>query len=69
MLCITLLFLLINLMVMLLAGDILNLFGVISTHEVGNTLQLANLLVLCFVFASLSMLKKRVEALHNLQIT
>jgi len=46
------LFLLTNLAVMLVAGVVLSLLGVGSTHAAGNTLQLGNLLVVCFVFGS-----------------
>lgn len=45
-----LLFLLTNLAVMLVAGIVLSVLGVGSTHAAGNTLQLGNLLVVCFVF-------------------
>lgn len=44
------LFLLTNLAVMVVAGVVLSLLGVGSTHGAGNTLNLSNLLVFCFVF-------------------
>lgn len=44
------LFLLTNLAVMVVAGVVLSVLGVGSTHGAGNTLQLSNLLVVCFVF-------------------
>lgn len=44
------LFLLTNLAVMVVAGVVLSLLGVGSTHGAGNTLQLGNLLIMCFVF-------------------
>ncbi len=44
------LFLLTNLAVMVVAGIVLSLLGVGSSHGAGNTLNLANLLVMCFVF-------------------
>ncbi|HEX6592146.1 MAG TPA: protease HtpX [Moraxellaceae bacterium] len=44
------LFLATNLAVMLVAGVVLNLLGVGSTHGAGNTLNLQSLLVFCFVF-------------------
>lgn len=44
------LFLLTNLAVLLVAGVVLSLLGVGSTHGAGNTLQLGNLLIMCFVF-------------------
>ena len=50
------LFLLTNLAVMLVAGTVLSLLGVGSTHGAGNTLQLGNLLVMCFVFGSVGSL-------------
>ena len=50
------LFLLTNLAVMLVAGIVLSLLGVGSTHGAGNTLQLGNLLVMCFVFGSVGSL-------------
>jgi len=50
------LFLLTNLAVMLVAGIVLSLLGVGSTHGAGNTLQLGNLLVMCFVFGTVGSL-------------
>ena len=50
------LFLLTNLAVMLVAGVVLSLLGVGSTHGAGNTLQLGNLLVMCFVFGTVGSL-------------
>jgi len=50
------LFLLTNLAVVLVAGIVLSLLGVGSTHGAGNTLQLGNLLVMCFVFGSVGSL-------------
>jgi len=50
------LFLLTNLAVMVVAGIVLSLLGVGSTHGAGNTLQLGNLLVVCFVFGSVGSL-------------
>jgi len=50
------LFLLTNLAVMLVAGVVLSLLGVGSTHGAGNTLQLGNLLIMCFVFGSVGSL-------------
>ena len=50
------LFLLTNLAVVLVAGIVLSLLGVGSTHGAGNTLQLGNLLVFCFVFGSVGSL-------------
>ena len=50
------LFLLTNLAVMLVAGLVLSLLGVGSTHGAGNTLQLGNLLVMCFVFGTVGSL-------------
>lgn len=44
------LFLLTNLAVLVVAGVVLSLLGVGSTHGAGNTLQLGNLLIMCFVF-------------------
>lgn len=44
------LFLLTNLAVMVVAGIVLSVLGVGRTHGPGNTLQLTNLLVVCFVF-------------------
>ncbi len=44
------LFLATNLAVMLVAGVVLNLLGVGSTHGIGNTLNLQSLLAFCFVF-------------------
>ncbi|MBH1971216.1 protease HtpX [Moraxellaceae bacterium AER2_44_116] len=44
------LFLLTNLAVLLVAGIILSVFGVGTTHTVGNGLNLSNLLTVCFVF-------------------
>ncbi len=44
------LFLLTNLAIVVVAGVILSILGVGSTHGPGNTLQLQNLLVICFVF-------------------
>ena len=44
------LFLLTNLAIIVVAGIILSVLGVGSTHTVGNGLNLANLLVMCFVF-------------------
>lgn len=50
------LFLLTNLAVMLVAGVVLSLLGVGATHGAGNTLQLGNLLAVCFVFGSVGSL-------------
>ena len=50
------LFLLTNLAVMLVAGVVLSLLGVGSTHGAGNTLQLGNLLAMCFVFGTVGSL-------------
>ncbi len=50
------LFLLTNLAVMLVAGIVLSLLGVGATHGAGNTLQLGNLLVVCFVFGTVGSL-------------
>jgi len=50
------LFLLTNLAVVVVAGIVLSLLGVGSTHGAGNTLQLGNLLVFCFVFGSVGSL-------------
>ena len=44
------LFLLTNLAVMVVAGIVLSILGVGSTHAVGGGLNLGNLLVLCFVY-------------------
>ena len=44
------LFLLTNLAIVVVAGIILSVLGVGSTHTVGNGLNLANLLTMCFVF-------------------
>ena len=44
------LFLLTNLAIVVVAGIILSVLGVGSTHTAGNTLNLANLLAVCFVF-------------------
>lgn len=44
------LFLLTNLAVVVVAGIVLSVLGVGHTHGPGNTLQLYNLLVVCFVF-------------------
>lgn len=51
-----LLFLLTNLAIVVVAGVVLSLLGVGSTHAAGNTLQLGNLLVICFVFGSVGSL-------------
>ena len=50
------LFLLTNLAVMVVAGVVLSLLGVGSTHGAGNTLQLGNLLIMCFVFGTVGSL-------------
>ncbi len=44
------LFLMTNLAVLVVAGIVLSILGVGSTHGAGNTLNLQNLLVFCFVF-------------------
>ncbi len=44
------LFLLTNLAIIVVAGIVLSVLGVGSTHGQGNTLNLQNLLVVCFVF-------------------
>lgn len=44
------LFLLTNLAVVVVAGIVLNLLGVGSSHVAGNQLNLNNLLIMCFVF-------------------
>jgi heat shock protein HtpX len=44
------LFLLTNLAIMVVAGIVLNILGVGSTHGVGGQLNLGNLLTICFVF-------------------
>lgn len=44
------LFLMTNLAVMVVAGIVLSILGVGSTHGAGNTLNLQSLLVVCFVF-------------------
>ncbi|MGH8491572.1 MAG: protease HtpX [Moraxellaceae bacterium] len=44
------LFLMTNLAVVVIAGIVLNLLGVGSTHGAGNTLNLQALLIFCFVF-------------------
>lgn len=44
------LFLLTNLAVVVVAGIVLNLLGVGSTHTAGNQLNLQSLLIMCFVF-------------------
>jgi heat shock protein HtpX len=44
------LFLLTNLAVMLVAGVIISIFGIGSTHTAGNHLNLTNLLTICFIF-------------------
>ncbi|MBK6758071.1 MAG: protease HtpX [Moraxellaceae bacterium] len=44
------LFLLTNLAIVVVAGIVLSVLGVGSTHTVGNGLNLSNLLVMCFVF-------------------
>ena len=50
------LFLLTNLAIMVVAGVVLSLLGVGSTHGAGNTLQLGNLLAMCFVFGTVGSL-------------
>ncbi len=50
------LFLLTNLAVVVVAGIVLSLLGVGSTHGAGNTLQLGNLLAFCFVFGAVGSL-------------
>jgi heat shock protein HtpX len=44
------LFLLTNLAIIVIAGIVLSILGVGSTHGAGNTLQLGSLLTVCFVF-------------------
>ncbi len=44
------LFLLTNLAIVVVAGIVLSILGVGSSHGAGNTLQLGNLLIMCFVF-------------------
>lgn len=44
------LFLLTNLAIIVVAGIVLSILGVGSSHGAGNTLQLGNLLIMCFVF-------------------
>ena len=44
------LFLLTNLAIIVVAGILLGILGVGSSHGAGNTLQLGNLLIMCFVF-------------------
>jgi heat shock protein HtpX len=44
------LFLLTNLAIIVIAGIVLSILGVGSSHGAGNTLQLGNLLIMCFVF-------------------
>lgn len=44
------LFLLTNLAIVVVAGIVLSILGVGSSHGAGNTLQLGNLLIICFVF-------------------
>jgi len=50
------LFLLTNLAIMVMAGIVLSILGVGSSHGAGNTLQLGNLLVICFVFGMIGSL-------------
>lgn len=50
------LFLLTNLAIIVVAGIVLSILGVGSSHGAGNTLQLGNLLVICFVFGMIGSL-------------
>lgn len=50
------LFLLTNLAIVVVAGVVLSILGVGSSHGAGNTLQLGNLLVICFVFGMIGSL-------------
>lgn len=50
------LFLLTNLAIVVVAGVVLSILGIGSTHGAGNTLNLESLLVVCFVFGMLGSL-------------